>query len=1231
MRRLLAVLVFGLILALAAAWWLAGREEALRWALDRAVVASNGQFSYHGLSGNLLGTVELEHARFANPKLEADAERLSIDLSLPALLLQRRLEMSELKAESLSLTLVPSEEPPELPESLVLPLALEVERLRIGRIDIRRGEAALTLRQLEARLSSSGEVHEIALHGAATPWGQIEGQLRLEGTRPFALEGRAALAPAAELRLLPPLELTASGSLAKLSARLAAEADWLKADLSAAVLPFEALPLRQLQARLDRLALRQIDASWPEAVLAGKLTAAQTAETRLAGRVSLRNTTPGTLADDRLPLTTLDSAFDADLERLQLDELRLGLRRGAPLIGRARLGRDGVSAQLDATALDLKAFHDDLASTRLAGRLSIDASGAALRLQAQLRDARQHYVLDATREGDRIRLQRARLRNGDSVVELQGALTTRAAWPFEARGRLVRFNPAVFGDFPAARLNATVSGRGSLRPGWDVRLEAAITDSVFEGRPLSVQLQARLSPERVRDSRGELRWGRNQVAFRGALGAEGDRLELERITLDASSLDERWSGQATGSATLFGRLRYPAVKLALAATDLKGPEELAVERAEVVAEMAPALDAPLAIKAQVAGLRVASHAVDRIFLSVQGRGSEHELKLTAAGKDLVLDAGLAGGFDRDFAWQGEVRRFLMEQPQVLNLVEPARLAVSRAGLQLGKALLRSDKARIQFERLVVDPAGLRTAGHFSGVPAALLGLPLRRTVRSEALLGGKWDIDATDRLNGRLEVRHESGVWAVDAPGGIAIRPTQGRVEVVARDNRIALDADIALRDGSKVDLELASELSRRGQFWTLPGEAPLTLEARANLESLERWGSLLHRDIALAGKLALDISAKGSVNQPAVSGRIDGRSIDIRHFPSGVSLSDGTLAARLDGDRIHIDGFGLRAGEGTLNIDGIARLGENPDLRLNFRGQRLALMERRDLDLDTNVEGELALDRELAALRARVTVNRGMFILGDSYAPTLSPDVRIRGRTPKAEPAQKQLGLALDVSVDLGNDFRVRSSERGQLLGGRLPFQTSGLNTRITGQVRMRGDRGENVRADGEIRVVDGSYFLLGQRLDIERGILRFDGPLQNPALDISAVRENPRIRVGLNITGTAESPRARLFSEPEVPDQEKLSWLLLGRGGQPVDTSLTSITGTTQGFVSSFGMQVSDRLYVAFGQSATGTENFVSFYSNLTDRLSIEARTGDENAIQLFYTFSLGSSKRAPADAKE
>src|SRR4030095_13881777 len=35
-----------------------------------------------------------------------------------------------------------------------------------------------------------------------------------------------------------------------------------------------------------------------------------------------------------------------------------------------------------------------------------------------------------------------------------------------------------------------------------------------------------------------------------------------------------------------------------------------------------------------------------------------------------------------------------------------------------------------------------------------------------------------------------------------------------------------------------------------------------------------------------------------------------------------------------------------------------------------------------------------------------------------------------------------------------------------------------------------------------------------------------------------------GVQVTGKGQSPNARLVSEPNVPDNEKLSWLLFGHG---------------------------------------------------------------------------------------
>ena len=87
-------------------------------------------------------------------------------------------------------------------------------------------------------------------------------------------------------------------------------------------------------------------------------------------------------------------------------------------------------------------------------------------------------------------------------------------------------------------------------------------------------------------------------------------------------------------------------------------------------------------------------------------------------------------------------------------------------------------------------------------------------------------------------------------------------------------------------------------------------------------------------------------------------------------------------------------------------------------------------------------------------------------------------------------------------------------------------------------------LNAKGTIRAVAGTYYAFGQRLDIDRGQLLFDGPANNPALDVVALRKNLAVEAGIELTGTVKVPRVRLVSNPPVPDNEKLSWLLTGQG---------------------------------------------------------------------------------------
>ena len=205
-----------------------------------------------------------------------------------------------------------------------------------------------------------------------------------------------------------------------------------------------------------------------------------------------------------------------------------------------------------------------------------------------------------------------------------------------------------------------------------------------------------------------------------------------------------------------------------------------------------------------------------------------------------------------------------------------------------------------------------------------------------------------------------------------------------------------------------------------------------------------------------------------------------------------------------------------------------------------------------------LKLGRDTLALDGDFSVDEGLIDFSRSDAPRLSDDVHVRrGEATDADftltaaakpmpplPPPRRRKATLNLRVQLGEKLRVR----GQ-----------GLDTGLRGELRLTAPQGR-LRVDGSVRTVGGTYRAYRQRLDIDRGVLTFNGPIENPQLDIEAIRPNLDVRVGVAVTGTVLVPRVRLFSEPEMSDADKLSWLLRGRASEGQgsgDTALLQARG--------------------------------------------------------------------------
>ena len=246
------------------------------------------------------------------------------------------------------------------------------------------------------------------------------------------------------------------------------------------------------------------------------------------------------------------------------------------------------------------------------------------------------------------------------------------------------------------------------------------------------------------------------------------------------------------------------------------------------------------------------------------------------------------------------------------------------------------------------------------------------------------------------------------------------------------------------------------------------------------------------------------------------------------------------------------------------------------------------------------------------------------------SPDEPVATATPR--------NLTLDLKIELGTQLRLR---------GR------GIETGLRGELRLTAPGGR-LAVDGTVRAAGGTYAAYGQKLTIDRGLITFNGPPENPRLNIEATRPNIDIRVGVQVSGTAQNPRIRLFSDPEVSEVDKLSWLALGRASDGLGTADTALLqtaalallagegdGITEQFtraigldeltlkqadgevretVISLGKQLSRRWYVGYERGLNATEGSWQLIYRIARRFTLRAQSGFENSLDLIWTWRWG-----------
>lgn len=540
-------------------------------------------------------------------------------------------------------------------------------------------------------------------------------------------------------------------------------------------------------------------------------------------------------------------------------------------------------------------------------------------------------------------------------------------------------------------------------------------------------------------------------------------------------------------------------------------------------------------------------------------------------------------------------------------------------------------------------------------------------------LGAEWDVELGAQADGNLRVFRESGDLAIPGALSTFVGLEQLEAVVVASGQRLAVSLDARGKEVGTLSGTATARLVRdEGGAWSLAQDADLLGSAKFDMPSIAWLSRLLQVETVLDGALQAEFSVTGTPADPLASGRITGQELSMMLVEHGVQLSGGELLAEFDRDRLHLRRLdfvspnrvrppdrripidALTSEPGRLTSSGEIAL-ETGEGRFSFEADRLPILQRDDRWLIMSGSGSATSTWTSLDIQADFRADAGYIEFADSPPPSLSDDVVIVGTE---EPPAGGMQLSADVSVTLGDA---------------LYLTALGLDTRLAGDLQLRLRPGDALAANGTISTVGGVYRGYGQSMAIERGVINFQGALDNPGLNVVALRKGLAVEAGVAVTGSVRRPQVGLVSEPDVPDSEKLSWIVLGRapsagggadlglllpaaqallggpgGGMTdqlsrslgfdefgigqstagvgrVQTSRVVGSGTTvtgegelSGQVLTLGKRLSDDLSVSFEQSLSGAESLVLLTYQLTRRVSVIARGGSDNAADIYYTIT-------------
>ncbi|CAN7642070.1 translocation/assembly module TamB domain-containing protein [Pseudomonas brassicacearum] len=1213
----LAGVLVALVLALSV---VLGTTFGSRWALGLVPGLTVENFQ-----GRLGGQWSADHLLWQQDASRVEVDRLIFAWS-PLCLARMTLCIEQLKADQVALQLPasadePSSGPISLPD-LDLPLAIELGDVQVGSLSFNGSEQLKGL-QLVAHWTAAGmQIDSVQLQRDELSL-KLSGLLKPGGDWPLNAEGRLTLpAPGATPWAL---DLKVDGNLLKTLNLKADSSGYLQGQLSGELQPLaDNLPAK-VRITADGF---KASADLPDTLLLNQL--------ELTGEGDLKNgyqlLGKATLPAEKGPVALLlQGTVDANGAQIAGLDLDAGDQQSLKLSGQLDW-REGLRAEAKVAWLDfpwhrLYPLIDEPQVTLRSfdGEVSYTDGQYLGNFQAALDGPAGAFSLGSPFSGDltQIHLPQLKLAAGQGKAEGHLSLQFVEGIAWDTALQLSAINPAYWlGELPGT-LAGPLRSKGMMKND-RLDLDADLDlKGKLRGQPAVFQAKASGAGEQWKLSALDIRLGDNRINGSGSLQ---EKL-TGQIDIKLARLAQLWPqlrGQVVGRVDVAGTLKAPQGKLGLQGTQLAFQDNR-LQSLNLDAILDSAQRGKLDLKAS--GIRAGETSLGVLTVSGQGDIKRQALNLDLQGPQLDTTLALDGALDQG-NWRGRLASGDVQAGgQAWRLQAPAKLERLADGtLNVGAHCWRSGEASLcgEDQRLMPEP---KLRYHLKQFPIESLAQWMPKDFAWQGRLNADLQLDLpASGPNGRILVDASGGTLRIRDKEGDKAQWLDFPYQTLTLNSRLTpkrIDTDLNFV-GARL-----GELMLQAQINPIPASKPISGSFRLTGLDLSVARPFVPMVETLTGHLNGSGTLSGGLLAPQVNGNLVLSDGEVSGPELPVSLEALQMRAAITGEAVQLNGNWKSGKSGQGSLNGNIGWGDVLTMNLALKGSQLPVTVEPYAVLDVAPDLNITMHGERLSIAGKVLVPKGEITIRELPPSTVkvSDDTVIVGH--QTEEGKAPLAMAMDIDVIVGQD--------------KLAFSGFGLTANVQGQVHI----GDNMDTRGELWLNDGRYRAYGQRLTVRRARLLFAGPIDQPYLDIEAIRQTDDVIAGIRLSGSAEQPTTQIFSEPAMSQEQALSYLVLGRplsttgednnmlaqaalglglmGSSGVTTSLANNLGIedfqldTQGSGNATSVvasgNLSEKLSLRYGVGVFEPANTIALRYKLSKKVYLEAASGVASSLDIFY----------------